>query len=337
MHRVTKTIVAAAAVILLATVIPMRSAWRTPVDDGPVATAPPASRAVIDERRRDVSLLPQSSVPRVDVVLASYAPTEPAGHQVNTSLPATPPRKTVREVKPRYPDEAQRLGIEGSVVLRLTANAAGAVTDTERVNSAMNLRPDEIDADARADYYATNPDAFVIEAERAARAWTFEPAQSSMTVVVSFAFSLGAPAEAGPSTAGPGAAGAPSGLPVLSGRGLPRPGPAPAPTTAPTTTRGGGATKRVTVGGIIRAPLRLVNVNPVYPDAAKAAGIEGIVVLDVVIGENGSVIEARVIRSIPELDQAAIDAVLQWQYEPTLLNGEPVEVEMNVTINFTLR
>ena len=80
-----------------------------------------------------------------------------------------------------------------------------------------------------------------------------------------------------------------------------------------------------------------MNVNPVYPEDAKAAGIEGIVVLDVVIGENGSVIEARVIRSIPELDQAAIDAVLQWQYEPTLLNGEPVEVEMNVTINFTLR
>ena len=77
--------------------------------------------------------------------------------------------------------------------------------------------------------------------------------------------------------------------------------------------------------------------NPVYPEDAKAAGIEGIVVLDVVIGENGSVIEARVIRSIPELDQAAIDAVLQWQYEPTLLNGEPVEVECNVTINFTLR
>ena len=163
----------------------------------------------------------------MDVVLASYAPTELAGRQVNMSIPAAPPRKTVREVKPRYPDEAQRLGIEGSVVLRLTANAAGAVTDTERVNSAMNLRPDEIDAGVRADYYATNPNAFVIEAERAARAWTFEPAQSSMTVVVSFAFTLGASVEAAPGAAatagGPGAA---SGLPVLSGRGLPRPGPA---------------------------------------------------------------------------------------------------------------
>jgi protein TonB len=51
----------------------------------------------------------------------------------------------------------------------------------------------------------------------------------------------------------------------------------------------------------------------------------------------GTVIEARVLRSITELDQAAIDAVSQWRFESTLLNGEPIEVEMNVTINFTLR
>ena len=48
-------------------------------------------------------------------------------------------------------------------------------------------------------------------------------------------------------------------------------------------------------------------------------------------------IEVQVVRSIPELDQAAIDAVSQWQYQPTLLNGEPVEIECTVTINFTLR
>jgi protein TonB len=61
------------------------------------------------------------------------------------------------------------------------------------------------------------------------------------------------------------------------------------------------------------------------------------VVLQIAIGEDGSVIEALVLRSIPMLDQAAIDAVIQWVYQPTLLNGMPVEVEMTVTINFTLR
>jgi protein TonB len=94
---------------------------------------------------------------------------------------------------------------------------------------------------------------------------------------------------------------------------------------------------RVRVGGAIKPPVRLVNVNPVYPEDARAAGVEGLVVLQIAIGEDGSVIEALVLRSIPMLDQAAIDAVIQWVYQPTLLNGMPVEVEMTVTINFTLR
>ena len=80
-----------------------------------------------------------------------------------------------------------------------------------------------------------------------------------------------------------------------------------------------------------------MNVNSIYPPDARAAKVQGVVILLATIGKDGSVTNVRVLRSIPELDQAAIDAVLQWQYEPTLLNGEPVEVQMNVTINFTLR
>ena len=102
-------------------------------------------------------------------------------------------------------------------------------------------------------------------------------------------------------------------------------------------TTSGAANRRLRVGGPIKPPIKLVDVKPVYPEDARAAGIEGVVILEIVIGENGSVIEARVLRSIPDLDQAAIDAVSQWQFEPTLLNGEPVELEMNVTVNFTLR
>ena len=104
----------------------------------------------------------------------------------------------------------------------------------------------------------------------------------------------------------------------------------------PVSATSGGANRRLRVGGAIRAPRKLVDVPPVYPEAARAAGIEGVVILDIVVGEGGSVIEVRVVRSIPELDQAAIDAVSRWQYEPTLLNGEPVEIEMTVTINFML-
>jgi len=93
---------------------------------------------------------------------------------------------------------------------------------------------------------------------------------------------------------------------------------------------------RIRVGGAVKAPRKIVDARPVYPEHAKEAGIQSIVRLDIVIGEDGSVVDATVLQSIPELDQAAIDAVLQWRYEPTLLNGQPVEVAMVVTINFSL-
>jgi protein TonB len=96
------------------------------------------------------------------------------------------------------------------------------------------------------------------------------------------------------------------------------------------------AAKRVRVGGAVKPPRRVHNVDPEYPQEAQAARIEGVVVLDIVVGVDGSVIQIDVVKSIPELDQAAIDAVSRWRYETTLLNGEPVEVAMNVTINFTL-
>jgi TonB family protein len=105
----------------------------------------------------------------------------------------------------------------------------------------------------------------------------------------------------------------------------------------PTSAMSGVANRRLRVGGAVRPPRKLVDVTPVYPEDAQEAGIEGYVILDIVIGEDGSVIEAGVIHSIPALDRAAIEAVTQWEFEPTLLNGEPVEIEMNVTVNFTLR
>jgi protein TonB len=93
----------------------------------------------------------------------------------------------------------------------------------------------------------------------------------------------------------------------------------------------------VRVGGAIRAPQRLREVNPVYPPIAQSARVQGIVIIEATIGEDGQVTNARILRSVPLLDQAALDAVRQWQYMPTLLNGVPVPVIMTVTVNFTLR
>ena len=77
--------------------------------------------------------------------------------------------------------------------------------------------------------------------------------------------------------------------------------------------------------------------NPVYPPIAQAARVQGIVIIEATISEGGSVTNARILRSVPLLDQAALDAVRQWQFTPTLLNGVPVPVIMSVTVNFTLR
>ena len=92
----------------------------------------------------------------------------------------------------------------------------------------------------------------------------------------------------------------------------------------------------VRVGGNIAPPTKVRDARPVYPEDAKAANVQGVVVLETTLGADGRVTDVRVLQSIPLLDQAAIDAVRQWEYTPTLLNGVAVPVIMTVTINFTL-
>src|SRR5437867_1336239 len=93
----------------------------------------------------------------------------------------------------------------------------------------------------------------------------------------------------------------------------------------------------VRVGGNIKQPTKVKDVKPVYPAIAQSARVQGVVIIEATIGPNGAVQEAKVLRSIPLLDAAALDAVNQWQFTPTLLNGVPVPVIMTVTVNFTLQ
>ena len=127
-----------------------------------------------------------------------------------------------------------------------------------------------------------------------------------------------------------------SGSPTIQFRGT-KPPPDPPPSNGPVDATDDAGSQRLRVDGVIRPPIKVFDVRPVYPDDAQAAGIQGTIILGVVIGKDGAVIEAMVLRSIPELDRAAIDAVRQWRFQPTLVNGEPVEVEMSVTVQFTLR
>jgi len=90
----------------------------------------------------------------------------------------------------------------------------------------------------------------------------------------------------------------------------------------------------VRVGGKIEPPIKMNDVKPVYPAIALKAGVSGAVIIEATIGADGKVIDAQVLRSIPMLDEAALDAVRQWEYRPTFLNGVAVPVVMTVTINF---
>ena len=86
----------------------------------------------------------------------------------------------------------------------------------------------------------------------------------------------------------------------------------------------------------IQPPRKVFDVTPVYPAIAQTARVQGVVILEAVIDAGGSVESVKVLRSIPLLDQAAVDAARQWRYTPALLNGEPVPVVMTVTVNFML-
>jgi periplasmic protein TonB len=92
----------------------------------------------------------------------------------------------------------------------------------------------------------------------------------------------------------------------------------------------------IPVGGNIRPPSRVVYVAPVYPQLALAVRKEGTVILQAVIDEAGNVREVKVLRSVQLLDDAAIQAVANWKFTPTLLNGTAVPVVMTVTVAFTL-
>jgi TonB family protein len=98
------------------------------------------------------------------------------------------------------------------------------------------------------------------------------------------------------------------------------------------------ATPPVRVGGDIKPPQLVKRVNPVYPDDAREAKLTGVVLIEAVIDTQGHVRNPRVLRSVaPSLDQAALEAVRQWEYAPTLLSGVPVEVVFTVTVVFTLK
>ncbi|MDQ2710739.1 MAG: TonB family protein [Acidobacteriota bacterium] len=98
-----------------------------------------------------------------------------------------------------------------------------------------------------------------------------------------------------------------------------------------------GMPKRVRIGGQVAQANLISKKQPVYPSAAKADGVQGTVELETVISREGAPLEIRVIRSpSDDLSESALEAVRQWRYKPTLLNGNPIEIVTDVIVNYTL-
>jgi periplasmic protein TonB len=119
---------------------------------------------------------------------------------------------------------------------------------------------------------------------------------------------------------------APIGLIGGTGDGIPQPPPPPPPVPQKPV--------RVTA---LNMPTKVRDVAPIYPTIARAAGVEGMVIIEAVIAVDGTVRDARVLRSVTLLDGAALDAVKQWRYAPTRLNGVAVPVIVTVTVHFRLQ
>lgn len=94
--------------------------------------------------------------------------------------------------------------------------------------------------------------------------------------------------------------------------------------------------QRVRIGGNVQAAKMLRQIQPMYPQIAKTAHVQGTVILHAIIAKDGTVQELQYISGPALLMRSAMDAVRQWKYQPTLLNGEPVEVDTTISVVFTL-
>lgn len=284
-----------------------------------------------------VGAFPMSASPAQDIQIAP-------GPLEQRAVPITPenpvPRRTSYE-SPMYPDVARAIDAHGTVTLRVTLDELGRIAEARATAVSFGFRPTTLSGTVKFELSAVDLEqiargqvpnysrmrsvdgesavaamtgirAFIVAATNAVRQWRYDPpaeAPIAFPVTVAFAPNLDPVAvQSGVTTAGGG---------WLHGLG--------------------GSEAPLRVGGNIKAPTKIRHVNPVYPPVAQEAKVSGLVIIEALIGPDGAVQDARVLKSVPLLDQAALEAVMQWRFTPTLLNGQAVPVIMTVTVNFTLQ
>jgi len=94
----------------------------------------------------------------------------------------------------------------------------------------------------------------------------------------------------------------------------------------------------IQVGGDVKAPIKEFAPQPQYTEIARKARIQGVVIVQAIINKQGDVTDVKVLKPLPMgLDKSAVDAVSKWKFKPATLNGKPVDVYYNLTVNFTLQ
>jgi TonB family protein len=248
------------------------------------------------------------------------------------------PPKLVKQVDPIYPEIARNARVEGAVILEATTDTYGRIASVKVLRSIPLLDQAAVDA---------------------LRQWIYEPIiingkPQSVTFTVTMQFKLDEkekPKVGG--VVGGVFGGVQGGVSTGVGGGV--------AAGVEGGVKGGvsGGIEGGVVGGVlggvaggqdkqfegdairavgnVKTPKLVKQVNPVYPEAARKGHVEGTVILEAKTDEQGNVVDARILRSIPVLDQAAIDAVKQWKYEPLIIDGKPRKVIFTVTVRFMLK
>ena len=261
-------------------------------------------------------------------------PVQPAQapEAVNTVTPENPIPRRLVSVPVRYPSELEGTNFTGSVEMTVVLNAGGSVASVTRGPANVAFAGARSGGAGPTQSGRQVMDILADAAGSAIRQWQYDPpAKAPLRFYVLVTFRPGQDATISQSDVqrtfgvvrlverrrwvarGAGAASY-----------LPSPPPAPL------------AGQPIRVGGQVKAPQQTRKVNPEYPPIAQSARVQGVVIVELVIDEQGRVNDARVLRSIPLLDQAALNAVRQWEYTPTLLNGVPTPIVMTATVQFTL-
>jgi protein TonB len=243
------------------------------------------------------------------VVAPAVQQTMAAG--VNVVTPENPiPRRVVAPAVP-YPPDLAGTGFGATVHTQVMLDSGGSVTARYTLVRLTGAQPA---SDVERERVIA---AFAAAATNGVAAWRYEPPfNAPLAFSMSLSFNAEEAATVTQSVTGPGGRSGAAGAAV--------------PLRIQETLTVGHASSFRAGAGFAQTK----HVDPVYPETARSTRVSGVVILEASIDVQGRVSDVRILRSVPLLDRAALDAVRQWEYAPTLLNGAPVPVIMTLTMQF---